>query len=344
MGGFKPPFRQSVEICSDTDLAGEGSKTCPPGNASSTQQRPPVLSTIYVDRDGRIQSSEDDIHRHLVAELDLSRLNDAHHALWWTGRPVPARPLHRQRTLGREIVPTEQFDLHLVWSDQGIFVKPLAGVFLNHAFWQAQLCGGGGDVALYENARGLLLSYVWLVRYEIDLALATEARLLPRDTQWAQWQAFVRDVLRHVDPNTLEHVNRRFAFGELRLNRLNQIYRLSPRFVRRHLLRGYGLGYKTYGSFFNRSFGWLIIVFAFLSTVLSALQVGLATGRLVGESAYQALSVGFACLCITIPVVFALAVAWIFVAVFLVHLFETLRFNSHLEQRRLSWKKEDQDV
>lgn len=329
----EPPFQQSVELCSPPPAGG----TVP----NATAPRGEVLSTIYIDADGRIQCSEDDIHQHLLVELNLDRLNIAHDTLWWAGRPVPARPLHRQRTLGRDIVPTEQFDLHLVWSDKGIFIKPLAAMFTSFSFWQRELCG---HPALYETARGLLLSYIWLVRYEIDLEIAKEARLLPPDTQWVQWQAFVRDVLRHINPNTLEGVNKRFVYGELRLARLNQIYSWSPRFVARHLLRGYGLGYKTYGSFFNRSFGWLIIVFAFLSTVLSALQVGLATGQLNGEAAYQSMSVGFAILCFTIPLAFAVVVGWIFATVFLMHLFQTLRFNSDLERKRVVWRKGCQDA
>ncbi|KAE9576799.1 hypothetical protein CGCF415_v014397 [Colletotrichum fructicola] len=49
-------------------------------------------------------------------ELNLKRLADVHDWLWVAGRPVPARSLHYQNLLARQIQVTEQMDMHLVWS------------------------------------------------------------------------------------------------------------------------------------------------------------------------------------------------------------------------------------
>ena len=118
------------------------------------------ISTIFVDDTEKLKLATDSLFRSLYKELDLSRLDRIHHALWWAGRPVPARPLHRQIVLGREIVIAEQVDLHLVWSKRRIYVKPLPKPLLNYDFWATIICP---DPVLFANGRGFLLSYIWLI-------------------------------------------------------------------------------------------------------------------------------------------------------------------------------------
>ena len=109
----------------------------------------------------------------------------------------------------------------LVWSDQRIFRKPLPAFLLSYDFWDTYLCD---DPILFKNVQGLLVSYVWLVQYQSDLKMAKDDGLLPEHVQWNDWRTFADTILRRLDPDTLEHVNKRYVYGELRMHRLNQIY------------------------------------------------------------------------------------------------------------------------
>jgi hypothetical protein len=48
-------------------------------------------------------------------------------------------PLHRYRVKGREIIVTKEARLHLVWTHDRIFIKPIPRCLLLYAFWEAHL-------------------------------------------------------------------------------------------------------------------------------------------------------------------------------------------------------------
>jgi hypothetical protein len=123
------------------------------------------------------------------------------------------------------------------------------------------------------------------------------------------------------------HVNRQFFYGELRLNRLNTIYRLGGGPV-----RGYQLEFSQYGIFFQANFTWLASLLAYMVVVLAAMQVGLGTRTLQESDAFQAASYGFTVFTIVESVA---AVAVIF-AVFLVLLVENWVRTLQYEKTRLS--------
>ncbi|KAL2351094.1 hypothetical protein BJ546DRAFT_998936 [Cryomyces antarcticus] len=138
---------------------------------------------------------EKDLTAFLTHELNVDRLNNIHKHLWMVGRPMPARALHQQRLLAREIVIVEQTDLHLVWSAKSICIKPLPRFLLDHSFWRDNmLCKN--DCAcitsqmkpktsdeplactqrkLYRGALGFLLTYVHLISHESDFKMAKDA-------------------------------------------------------------------------------------------------------------------------------------------------------------------------
>ena len=210
---------------------------------------------------------------------------------------MTARPLHRQAMMDRDITVTEQVDLHLVWSHSKIFIKPLPTYLLDIAFWEENLCC---DKELHESACGFLLSYAWLISRESDFQIASRddqpPRLLPEGLSWPQWVTFMEDFLHGIDLDASIRLGfgRRYEFGELRANRLNMIYRLAPALRFRYFIRGYYFGYNRYDVFFRRNFAWLIVVFACLTIVLTAMQVGLATSDLSKDHKFQAASYGFA--------------------------------------------------
>ncbi|KAF2191068.1 hypothetical protein K469DRAFT_720043 [Zopfia rhizophila CBS 207.26] len=293
-----------------------------------------------MDSDDRILLSSRMSKTCLKAEFDVGRLNRIHQHLWWAGRPVPARPLHRQRMLGREIVITQQADFHLLWVGQKIFVKPLPGYLLDHAVWTNHLCK---DKELHGMAQGFLLSYIWLIRYQSDINIAKENHLLPSGTTWDSWKAFVDSMTEHSDFNSTETINKRYIYGELRIKRLNQIYRLISLFPLnlQTVIRGYASGYNSYGSFFHKNFAWIFIVFAYASILLSALQVGIGVDCLRTHTTFQTLAYGVTIMAILLPFSIAAVVGLLFVGLFLYHLVKTLGFERKREVVGRRWRDED---
>jgi hypothetical protein len=189
--------------------------------------------------------ANDNPRQFLSHDLDLSRLNRIHGHLWMAGRPMRARPLHRYKMLGMEVLGTQQMDLHLLKYSTKLLVKPLPEWILSYEFWTEHICkpgdadteGNREEGWMWKSAAGFLVSYVWLIITPLDLKIAHEYALLPSFVTWHWWKDFVRDVLDHVDINTLHEVNKRYQFGDLRLGRINSIYRI--RYAHTHFVRGY---------------------------------------------------------------------------------------------------------
>jgi len=173
---------------------------------------------------------------------------------------------------------------------------------------------------LYDCAYGFLSSYVALIQYESDFRIAQSAFLLPETVTWTIWRELVRQLLDEKNRKRLP--NKRFFFGELRLNRLNMIYR-----IRLGSLRGYRLGYQTYGSFFGANLAPILSVITYIVVVLTAMQVGLATDRLGKNDIFQGASYGFTIFSILFPPFFiALFFCWFFTS-FVNNTFATLSFK-----------------
>jgi hypothetical protein len=281
------------------------------------------------------QTSEEPFTR-LADELRTPRLNDIHHRLWLAGRPTAARPLHRQKLLGRTILITEDPDEHLVWFEDQIFIKPLPGFLLDWESWNSQL---SSDQELHKAACGLLLSYAWLIRYKSDLDIATETGLLSKDIKWSGWVDFIDAFLENINCETLSGVSRRYEYGELRLSRLNAIYRiLPPSYSFRNLIGGYQSRSTWYQAFFDRHFKWMLAVFAILSVVLSALQVGLATTTLQGNRPFQSTSYGFTITSLVAVAAGLTAVFLVWLSLFCYHLLVTWLNDRDVKRRRSAAK------
>ncbi|KAL9564494.1 hypothetical protein ACKAV7_010946 [Fusarium commune] len=218
-----------------------------------------------------------DTQAYLETDLHTPRLDKIYPFLWLAGLPRPARPLHRQNLLMRTIYLTEIPDEHLVWHDASIFIKPIPAYLLDYEFWEQELCD---NIALYKSAYGLLVSYVWPVRHKSDLRIASGAGLLPANIGWNDWVAFATDLSVHLDSIILYEANRRYRYGELRLSRLNTLYRLGlAGFSLRNTVHCFMSGSTRYINFFERNFGWILAVFVYVTVVLSAMQVALATEK-----------------------------------------------------------------
>lgn len=256
-----------------------------------------------------------DLPHYLATSLDVSRLSDIFAFLWFAGRPGYIRPLHRQRFVQRSIIITEQADLHLVWYNQQIYIKPLPAFLLCHGLFQRHLC----VTPIYAEACGLLQSYTKLIQHESDHRIAVELGLLPAGITWLAWSAFAVNV-------RPAKVSKRYEYGELRLFRLNLIYRLWFG----QWIRGYHLLHTNFNSFFGRNFAWPLVTFAYVTTVLNAMQVILASGR--NDSRVEGAFFGAGITVIVAILVTFFTVAVFFVILLLYNLVKALGSRSGLQR------------
>jgi hypothetical protein len=239
------------------------------------------------------------VEKFLHAQLDVSRLNEIHHHLWMAGKPGPGRALHQHALYGRKIVCTEQADLHLLWEDSRLLVKPCPDYLLSYDFWERYLCE---DESLWEIALGLLQSYTWLIQHKSDWRLAQEAGILSSDVSWERWTNFVSSLCYETETKGL-HVNPRFRYGNLRLSRVQWIYRLCSRSRGGNsLINGYFNPYPSYRSFFIQNTAPVTAAVIYFAMILGAMQVGLSTERLQRNDTFQNASLFFTILAIVGPV------------------------------------------
>jgi hypothetical protein len=270
---------------------------------------------------------------------------------------MPPRPLHYQCAASREIVISEQMDLHLVWERQRIYIKPLPRYLLDHAFWQdCALCkevdrcpcsvysevekagilemrdvsttdGSCDKRKLYSIAIGFLLSYVALIQYESDFDIAKSSKIIPEDLSWRAWRSLVKQLL--DKPELQGQVHKRFIFGELRLGRLNKIYR-----YRLLETRGYKFTLQTYQEYFLKSFAPIIAVLGTIGIVLNALQLGLATAQLQDNGAFNSASYGFTVFTLVLPLAAVASVISGFVWLFISNTWSTIVYWKQKKLKR----------
>lgn len=214
---------------------------------------------------------------------------------------------------------TEKTELHLVWYNARIYIKPLPSFLLDHDFFVANLCSpinpSGEESTLYASACGLLLSYTRLIQHPSDFKIALDAGLLPPHIKWDTWCKLAYEIRRVP----LKNVNRRYWYGELRMTRLNLLYRvmfLDP--------RGFHHGYTRYASFFRKNFGWLLLAFAYLTVVLAAMQTVLTSSPGVANHAVQEVSYWFGVSSLITVAVVLVFMLLIFMVCFSSNLLETL--------------------
>ncbi|CAJ2507808.1 Uu.00g089940.m01.CDS01 [Anthostomella pinea] len=231
----------------------------------------------------------------LKVELLVKRLNAVQDWLWVCGRPMPPRPLHHQVLINRDITITENPELHLVWHKHRIFLKPIPSWLLEPDVWTERILP---NPELARCARGFLFSYTALIAYESDFRMAKEKGLFPLEVNWENWKQLSREILSN---HCYATVNPRYWYGELRLSRLNKVYRLRKGW----LLRGYSkvAAHTVYVDLIRDNFGALATILGYVVIVLTAMQVGLGTDRLQSDGAFQSVSYGFTVFSIIAPLV-----------------------------------------
>ncbi|KAI0490670.1 hypothetical protein F4859DRAFT_16315 [Xylaria cf. heliscus] len=243
----------------------------------------------------------------LGTELLVNRINSVQDWLWMCGRPMPPRPLHYQVVISREITITESPELHLLWSNHRIFLKPLPSWLLDPVFWKSHILQ---DANLARCARGFLYSYTALIAYPSDFRLAQEKGLFPPSLTWDGWKCVVKEVLQNHD---MAMVNPRYWYGELRLGRLNWVYRLKG-----FIFRGYSKvgGHAVYADLIADNFAILATILGYVVIVLTSLQVGLGVDRLIENTAFMNFSYGFTVFSIIAPLIAGVGILLFILAMF----------------------------
>lgn len=253
-----------------------------------------------------------DIHEFLCRELFVPKLNDIHKHLWLAGRRGNLHPLHWHVMVGRNITVTEDPDMHLVCTDRVIFVKPLPVCLLDYKVYSRHVAVHDGVAAA---ARGVL-TYAHMVMHESDFALALQHGLLPRRITWIVWCRLQQHLAKIPSTTT----NKRYQYGELRLTRLNLIYRFG-----RGRLTYFRL-HRSYTGYFCAQYKTSLILFAYVTVVHSALQTMLASGEVsAGVVATARASVWFGMLTVGFVVISVAFQVLYLLIVFLYNLGATLR-------------------
>jgi hypothetical protein len=211
----------------------------------------------------------------LMSELCSDDLDRVASRLWWMAKQDSGSisPLHRQLVKRRAIIVTEDPKLHLVWIYDRIFIKPLPRYIMSYAFWRDHICTGVEEEELKRIRRaslGYLRTYYHLVKHESDFRIAQDPSLclVPPDVTWQQFCDFTSRLGDIKD----REVSPRYAYGEIRLTRLN-FY--AP------LLLGRSQFHRVeyqYGSYFARFYGPVLFVIGIASVILSGLQVVVSVG------------------------------------------------------------------
>lgn len=294
---LRPPFSVNASLPSHTAPTSSPQAQPPPNGYFLYQEYLPA--TYRTSQDGSLlHVNQGNISEVLRQEMLVPKLNRIHEYLWWCAQLSTALPLHEQVMEKRTITVTEQMDLHLVCQGRRIFIKPLPPYLFCHEFWKTYLCK---DTELHKCCLGFLLSYVWLIRHESDLALAIENHLVPKELSWNTWTIFVASLLSYIGTKAgLNNcVNKRYLYGEIKLTRLNVVSRYAPEVPG---LKGYVHGYGQVGTFFKRNFEWMGLGFLYLVAILTAMQVGLAADHLKDNASFNWASYVFAVFCILLPV------------------------------------------
>jgi hypothetical protein len=216
----------------------------------------------------------------------------------------PPQQLHIHASMGIDIVAVDRMLLHLVHDKTVIFFKPIPKFLLNLDFWSTKLqcprscacdstaqrfvpTGTDIDPCLHKQrkiALGFLYTYACLISSELDLAIADDKRLLPRNSDgssigWEAWRKFARELHQTHDP---DKIHPRFLAAEMGYS--HHVYGDHRNADLRIIFRNYK----------RRVIDKIVVVMAtlavFVGLGLTAMQVGLATKAIQKDEYFQFMS------------------------------------------------------
>jgi hypothetical protein len=223
-----------------------------------------------------------DIVSYCLEDLDTPNMNKLGERLWRAAPNPDVKSLSRQLTFDRRIVITEDPSLHLVWTDNIIYIKPLPAYLTSYAFWQYLLDPSNDSIDSDQRQRliatsiGYLQSYAYLIRHRSDFNLARRHELLASFPS-ITFETFIKFITPFSTlPSKLS--SPRWHYGEISLEGLNAH---SLIFLHRWHLNRFESSYRAY---FQRFFPAVLFIYALFSVMLSAMQVIIAGRQLLEET------------------------------------------------------------
>ncbi|ETN44020.1 uncharacterized protein HMPREF1541_10885 [Cyphellophora europaea CBS 101466] len=235
---------------------------------------------------------KDEVATYVSQELHTPILEELYPRLWIVARKTSSNidPLHLQIIKGRQILLTENPQLHLLWKYNYVYIKPLPEWLLDQRVWRQYLSpldagyhghlghadkgrNPGSPSAVHwphqrQAATGFLRSYAFLVQHQSDFGIAIDHKLLPSSLDWRTWTRFIVHFKRKQD----HEVSQRYQYGQLRLSRLHWAVRIfGPSTAPSRWF--YYLPHWSTTPYLTSILAPLAFVFATLSVVLSAMQV-----------------------------------------------------------------------
>ena len=93
-------------------------------------------------------------------------------------------------------------------------------------------------------------------------------------------------------------------------------------------------GYNRFSEFAQRNFAWLLVAFVYITIVLTAMQVGLATDRLGKNDRFQDASYGFTVFSILTSLIAVIIIILILLGLFIFNIVTTISFKRRRERHR----------
>jgi hypothetical protein len=164
--GHRVPFARCVELCSDLEYLQEPEKPRCFRNRTAGRTLPDA-PRIHLNTLSSI------VH-YCLEDLDTPQLNRLGDKLCWVCPTPEIVSLSQQLVLDRTIRITEDPEIHCVWIEGIIYLKPLPTYLSSYAFWE-YLCDTGVEGAgLEERERlratslGFVRSYARLIQRRSD--------------------------------------------------------------------------------------------------------------------------------------------------------------------------------
>lgn len=263
-----------------------------------------------------------DFRSFLQDDLNVERINVIARHLWLVGKRYPPRALNIQLVLERKIIPTTEATLHLVWTSQKIFIEPLPSYLLSHAFYSAHI-SPQCTTFLCPPALGLLHTYVALLPTALDFELAQSEHLIPKSYDWETWKSLASRFLDdYPDDTVYRHVPERYKYGELRLSRLDKIYR----WLCADFLHGYSTltGSTRYVDYFAKNWATFAAITVYFAVTMSAMSLGRNTKPLKENEMFDRVCYGFAVFAMLLPILAVGLLVGCFTFMFNANLVKTL--------------------
>ncbi|PLB55731.1 hypothetical protein P170DRAFT_48916 [Aspergillus steynii IBT 23096] len=313
-----PPFPAQSELCQTLCLSSDSGSIQRSPKPTSSQSTTATDVKSYLPNLPRVALHDPMIGDFLESDLVTPTLDKLAPHLWLVAKQDSSHisTLTHQIVRGRQIIVSEDPGLHLVWIEDRVFVKPVPKYLLSHAFWKYYLTSNDSPIPqpqrthLTKAALGFLRSYSHLIRHKSDHRLAVDDKhlLVPAKIPFSDFTRFIV-AFEHVPDSD---VSPRYAYGELRLSRLNFWTKI---FLRRFT---YQKVHGQYAAYFARFYAPILFAFGVFSVMLSAMQVALAVQQLITSGPswqdFARVSRGFSIFAIFVVVLVIIGLAGVAIA------------------------------